>query len=34
MAQNQQKHYVPFYAKKKMVSIFNTKEVTAEEQKL
>ena len=32
MAQNLRKHHVPIYAKKKVFSIFNTKEVRAEKQ--
>ena len=34
MAQNLRKYHVPICAKKKLISIFNTKEVTAEKQKL
>ena len=34
MAQNLWKHHVPICAKKKVFSIFNTKEVTAEKQKI
>ena len=34
MAQNLRKHHVPICAKKKVFSTFNTKEVTAEKQKI
>ena len=34
MAQNLRKYHVPIYAKKKVFSIFTTKKVTAEKQKL
>ena len=34
MAQNLRKYHVSIYAKKKLFSIFNTKKVAAEKQKL